>query len=210
MTKLKSAQVVDELLGLYNELLVPFMKVRRDMPFPTEPDRDETDGEHAFSLAMIAMTLNERQNLKLDSGLIAKYALVHDLVEAHAGDISVRSPHWSTQIKTDREHEAYLIIKERFVEHAPWIPALIEDYEARKDPEAKFVYATDKIMGALVRMAGGGIRWAEYYPGMDGKTYHAVVARLRKKAEAFPQLLDLFDAIHHELDVRRIGYMKRG
>lgn len=202
---------MDELLGLYSELLLPFMKVRRDMPFPTEPDRDETDGEHAFALAMIAITVSERMKLGLDSGLIAQYALVHDLVEAHAGDVSVRDMHddKAHQVKKDREHEAYLLIKDRFVEHAQWVPEYIERYEAQNDDESKLVYTVDKFMGCLVRMAGDGIRWSSYYPGIDGKKYHAVVARLRKKAEVYPPLLDLFDVFHDELDKRRIGYLKR-
>jgi 5'-deoxynucleotidase YfbR-like HD superfamily hydrolase len=211
MSKSEVASLVEDLLDLYKVLLLPFMKVRRDMPFPTEPERDETDGEHAFTLGMVAITIVERLNLKLDTGLIAKYALVHDLVEAHAGDISVRDMHDDkvNKIKRDKEHEAYLVIKNNFKSEAAWIPKLIEQYEARQYEEAKFVYAVDKTMGALVRMAGDGIRWASYYPEPDGTSYHAVVKRLRQKAKAYPPILDLFDEFHDELDRRRLEYHKR-
>lgn len=199
---------MEEVLDLYQGLLIPYMQVRRDIPFPAEPDRFETDGEHAFSLAMIAITIAHKMGLDLDSGKIAQYALVHDLVEAHAGDVSARASDAELKIKVDREHEAFLVIKERYSKSAPWIPELIEAYEARSDDEAKFVYSVDKQMGGYTWMSGSGIHWSKNYPSKDGSDYHNVYQRLRKKAEIYPATLDLFDEIHDELDERRLGYMK--
>jgi len=205
MIKPTVKQVVDELLELYEDLLVPFMKVRRDMPFPTE-DRQETDTEHAFTLAVLAPTIAERLGLKLNENLIIKYAVVHDLVEAYAGDISVRHAE-SYQNKADKEHEAFLKIEKRFKASAPWIVNTVRAYENRTDAEARFVYATDKLMGSLTRLVDRGETWAEYYPETDGSGFHAVVERLRKKAEAYPELLELFDAVHNHLDAQWPGYL---
>lgn len=210
MRKVPSTQTLfKEITELYGSLIVPFMTIRRDMPFPTESDREETDGEHAYTLAMIAITLSERMKLGLDTGLTAKYALVHDLVEVHAGDTSVRASDAVLATKTDREHEAFLLIKDRYLEHAPWIAEHIEAYESRADEESKLVYAADKFLGALTRIAGDGARWAEYYPSADGSDFHKVVARLRHKAEIYPPLLDLFDAIHDHLDELRPSYYQK-
>jgi hypothetical protein len=63
-------------------------------------------------------------------------------------------------------------------------------------------------MGALTRMAGDGIRWSQAYP--TAESYHKIVNRLRPKAASFPELLDLFDRIHDELDERRLQYAKDG
>jgi 5'-deoxynucleotidase YfbR-like HD superfamily hydrolase len=204
-----SDQLIDELLDLYSDLLVPYMKIRRDMPFPTESDRQETDGEHSFTLAMVAITLSERLNSGLDSGLLAKYALIHDLVEVHAGDLSVRASEAEHRQKVDREHEAFLVIQEKFLGHAPWIAREIEAYEARGDEESNFVYACDKLMGALTRITGNGENWADYYPEESGDTYHRVVERLRAKAQTYPPLLDLFDMLHTRLDVLRPEYLRK-
>jgi len=200
--------LADDLLDLYTGLLIPFMKVRRDMPFPTEPERDETDGEHAFTLAMLALTINEQLTLGLDNGKIAQYALIHDLVEAHAGDVSARADQSKLNTKARREHEAFVIIKKRYELTAPWIPELIESYEARADDEARFIYAADKFMGALTQIANDGARWSDIHPSADA--YRKVVNRLRDKALAFPALLELFDRIHDELDERRLQYVKDG
>ncbi len=210
MSKKPSAQTLfKEIRDLYGELIVPFMTIRRDMPFPTEPDREETDGEHAYTLAMIAITLSERMKLGLDTGLIAKYAMVHDLVEIHAGDTSVRASESELATKIDREHEAFLLIKERYLGHAPWVAEHIEAYEKRANEESKLVYAADKFLGALTRIESNGARWAEYYPDADGSDFHKVVERLRKKAEIFPPLLDLFDEIHNSLDELRPVYYEK-
>lgn len=198
MPKPTPQQVTEELLALYNELLIPFMKVRRDMPFPTEPERQETDGEHAFTLAVLAPTLAQRLGLELNIDLVIRYALIHDLVEAYAGDISVRHAQYAH--KAAKEHEALLQIEERFRGSAPWIADSIARYEARTDAESRFVYAADKLVGALARLADDGVSWADYYPETDGSTYHAVVKLLREKAEAYPELLPIFDYLHDYLD----------
>lgn len=192
-----------ELLHLYSNLVIPFMKIRRDIWFPTESFRQETDGEHAYTLSMLAITLAERMHLNLDTGRIAKYALVHDLVEVHAGDVSARSSTAALAQKADREQEAFLLIKDTYLHHAPWIAEYIEKYESRSDEESKFVYATDKLMGAMAWLAGNGERWATNYKDTDGADYHRVVAVLREKVRLYPPLIELFDTLHEHLDAHR-------
>ncbi len=200
--------LMHDILDLYQGLLIPYMKVRRDMPFPTEPERKETDGEHAFMLAMVAVTVAEKMKLKLDRGKIAQYALIHDLVEAHAGDVSARSSEEEQQVKVNREQEAFLVIKKRYAKKIPWIPKLIEAYEHHSDEEATFVYALDKQMGSYSWLSGNGEGWFDDYHEEDGSTYHRVLRRLRKKASVYPNLQPLFDEVHAELDKRRVTFKK--
>ena len=187
------------------------MKIRRDLPFPTEPERGETDGEHSFTLVMVAISLNQRLKLGLDDGKIALYATVHDLVEAHAGDLSVKASEDEHTMKSAKEHEALMVIKSDFKEMFPWIAETIEKYEARSDDESKFVYVVDKCLGAFGWFAGDGGGWAQYYPDEDGSLYHAVVARLRSKVElhADVKMLDLFDTLHAELEKKRKSYFEK-
>jgi 5'-deoxynucleotidase YfbR-like HD superfamily hydrolase len=193
-------KLLREMLDLYTGLLIPFMQVKRDIYFPTDPSRAETDGEHSFTLAMLAITVAEKMKLGLDAGLIAKYSLIHDLVEAHAGDVSARSNEDDQLVKVDREHEAYLVIKERYQHSAPWIPELIERYESRQDAEAKFVCAFDKCAGGLNWLADNTDKLIEYYPQADRSEYHRVVGRLRKKASIYPEISEFFEAVHTALD----------
>lgn len=186
------------------------MKIRRDMPFPTEPDRAETDGEHAFSLAMVALSLNERLMMNLDSGKIAQYALVHDLVEVHAGDISVKADESAHQQKEANELEAYKLIEADFAHVFPWVHTTIAAYESKQDKESQFVYVVDKYMGALNWLAGDGKNWAQYYPDEEGVLYRQVVKRLKQKVQKFKssELIELFDEIHSQLEKNRTRYYK--
>lgn len=207
MSKRENGKTINEMLRLYIELLIPFMNIRRDMPFPGDPARQETDAEHIFTLSFMALFLCESLKLELDTAKVLKYALTHDLVEAYAGDISVRhQDEANLKLKKKREHAAFLKIKSDFGGSAPWLPKLIDNYEKQNDDESKFVYALDKCMGALTRMASGGARWSEYYPEPDGTSYHKVVQMLRKKASVYPDMLELFDSVHDELDRRRLDY----
>lgn len=203
MKKPDSKQLLVELLDTYNDLLVPFMKIERDMPFAGNADRNETDAEHIFTLAMIALTINHRLQFGLDSGKLALYALIHDLVEAYAGDISVRAGEAELAQKAENERVAFEQISARYAQTAPWIAPLIHNYENRVDDEAKFIYAVDKHMGGLTRLAADGERIEEYYPHTDGSHYKLVVERLRQKVTLYPELLEFFDELHEQLDVVR-------
>lgn len=126
----------------FTALLERFQKVER-MAYVPESDRKENDAEHSYKLAMIAWYLIEREKLPLDSALVLRYALVHDLVEAYAGDTVV----WDREAektKHDREDRARRRIEEEFPEF-PSLHAFIVRYEAKADEEARFVYTLDKI-----------------------------------------------------------------
>jgi len=209
--KQEPKHILKDLLILYKKLLIPFMRIRRDIPFPTEPERDETDGEHAFTLAMVALSMHERLNLKLDTGKIAHYALVHDLVETHAGDTSVKAAEAVHATKEKREEEAYRQIKRDFEATFPWLHKTIAAYESRQDAESKFVYALDKSMGALGWLAADGLNWRKYYPEESGSMYHLVLKRLRKKVarDGDQVMIELFDVIHQELENKQDTYYKQ-
>jgi 8-oxo-dGTP diphosphatase len=187
------------------------MQIRRDLPFPGEPERLETDGEHAFTLAMVALSVNERLNLGLSSGKIAEYALVHDLVEVHAGDVPVKANESEHAKKEAREHEAYKTIKADFAELFPWVHTTIEKYESKKEAEAQFVFVVDKYMGALAWLASGGKNWARNYPEENDQMYGVVFERLRAKVKKFDQstLLELFDSMHGKLREKRSEFFNQ-
>ena len=207
MTKQMPSQIMQEIVELCSDLLVPFMKIRRDVPFPTEHLREETDGEHAYSLAMIAITLNNRMKLKLNDGLIAQYALVHDLVVVYAGDLSARTAtQQQIQQKSAKEHKAYIKIKNQFSESAGWIPSFIHEYELRARPEARFVFAVDKMLPALLYIVGGGKGWNQRFPIENDKLYFDLVSRLRQKVQLFPELSELFEVIIAHLTSNRQHY----
>ena len=110
----------------------------------------ESDTDHTVMLQLSAVSVAvHHRELGLDAGMVALYALVHDLVEAYAGDVNTFIPDANAaKGKAQREAAALARIA---VECAmwPWISNLIREYEAQQVPEARFVRYLDKAMPKL-------------------------------------------------------------
>jgi hypothetical protein len=65
------------------ELSAP--ETARDIGIFSVAEQPESDTDHTVMLALIACALAPIVDARLDVGLVAQYALVHDLVEAYAG-----------------------------------------------------------------------------------------------------------------------------
>ncbi len=173
------------------DLLVAFRAVER-MVTVRGDSRLENDAEHSFSLTLLAWMLS-RSFAELDQNRVIRYALVHDLVEAYAGDTYIWDPH-SVATKKERETNAENRIDEEFREAFPDLPKTIRAYEARKDEESKFVWVLDKLIAPLMILHSGRGFWKEH-----GVT----LAQLKRNKEArlavFPGLTPLYTALTAEL-----------
>ena len=139
---------MEELIG-FIEFTRKFASVERII-LARGKKRMESDAEHSFQLALAGWYLNEKDSLGLDCSRIIRYALVHDLVEAYAGDTIPGYGEATEDRKTkdDREAAALARIKTEFPEGKDlwnWADA----YERKQDQEARFVYALDKILPVI-------------------------------------------------------------
>ena len=124
-------------------------------------DRRETDTEHSFHLAMAAWYLSGFFP-KYNQELLLKFALAHDLVEIHAGDVMAIGRTDEQQSKKDQDEEKALIqIKNDWPDFAD-MTKTIERYESQQDPEAVFVKALDKIMPILHQLLTKGKTWKHW------------------------------------------------
>lgn len=193
-------KIHNEVISLFKDLLIPFMEVQRDIPFSGAAKRHETDAEHIFSLAMVALSLEERLGLNLDRGMIAQYALIHDLVEAYAGDVSAKAEEHLHAAKAIDEAKALQAIQDRYSKVYPWISNMCVAYEQKTDAESKFVYSVDKLMGAYTWLAGDLRHWDEYYPADKPDLLAVTIERLRKKiSDKNIDLVPIFDSLHDVL-----------
>ena len=79
--------------------------------------RVETDSDHTVMLTVLACAYAARYAPHLDVGKIAQFAAVHDLVEAHAGDVQSLGMSADTRrLKELAEHEALVRIDHRLAE----------------------------------------------------------------------------------------------
>lgn len=66
-------------------------------------NRYENDAEHSWSVATLALVFSQHYP-HLDREKILRYALVHDLGELYAGDVSSFAPEEVRKAKIQKEH----------------------------------------------------------------------------------------------------------
>lgn len=137
-------------------LALQFGRVDR-VTFHEDGETPESDTDHTVMLGLIAPAFAAEFLPQLDPHLVASFAMVHDLVEAYAGDTpTLNITPEQARLKRVREHDAFLQIQDQFRETLPWVANMIEEYEAQDMPEARFVKAMDKQMPKITHILNGG------------------------------------------------------
>jgi 5'-deoxynucleotidase YfbR-like HD superfamily hydrolase len=150
-TKLLADALVD--LG---RLAMQFSRIDRTACYHPGGERKETDADHTVMLGWLAPALAARCFADLDVGLVAQYALVHDAVEAYAGDTqTLQIDADGRAAKKAREAAAHARIHAEFSESLPWFPDMIERYETQFEPEARYVRGLDKCLPKIVHLLDG-------------------------------------------------------
>jgi putative hydrolase of HD superfamily len=106
----------------------------------------ESDTDHTVMLGLLACALSYHFP-GLNTGRIAEFALVHDLVEVFAGDTSTlrQLSEAEEKAKNEREASAYFKLQGMFHHNMRWIGDRIKDYLFQIEAEARFVRAVDKL-----------------------------------------------------------------
>ncbi|UCF07590.1 MAG: HD domain-containing protein [Thermoplasmata archaeon] len=139
----------------------------------------ESVADHCFRTALMAMVLGDL--LDVDSGKLVKMALLHDVAEIVAGDIT---PHdgIAREDKSSLEREGL----EELLQHIPWAGEYIglwQEYEEQRSVEAELVKNIDKLEMALQAM-----EYQHRYPDLD-------LSEFIEEAKNFichPEIIDLF------------------
>lgn len=188
------------------ELALRFGRVDRITAHP-DGKRLESDTDHTVMLGLVACAFADLMPTpfwtnRLDLGKIAQFALVHDLVEAYAGDTPTlqHMEDDAKAAKTAREHAALERIAREFV-HLPWIAQTIAQYETQVVREARFVRAMDKLLPKALGILNGCATMRS-----NGMTRESLVARYDEQREElleyaadFPDLIALRDDLTERL-----------
>jgi 5'-deoxynucleotidase YfbR-like HD superfamily hydrolase len=150
----------------------------------------ESDTDHTVMLALVAAELAPPH---LDRGLVLAYALVHDLVEAYAGDTPtlVALDADGRAAKAAREADA---LNRICAELGPdsWVVRMIEDFEAMTMPEARWVHHLDKSAPKLTHILNGGRSIRAHGVTLDGAR-ERVAGQLAAAARISPDLPEAVD-----------------
>ncbi|WP_320775766.1 HD domain-containing protein [Streptomyces sp. CRN 30] len=187
----ESSTTAADLLELTEEIVIPMCSIQRTITLPTTPARRENDAEHSFGLAVLACSLASRSSSDLDTGRIAEYALVHDLIEIHTGDRSVYADVRPGMSGDGVQEDLTGRAAGNFGSSFPWVNTRVRDYLRQADEESRFVYALDKIVPhAIVLLTNQhplSPTWHEYLRTEE-------IAR-DKVLRAYPLLLPVFDEL---------------
>jgi putative hydrolase of HD superfamily len=138
-------------------LAMAFGQIDRTACYHPDGATRESDADHTVMLGWIAPALAQAlYNGRLDIGLIAQFALIHDMPEVYAGDTStLRIDAAGRKAKAAREHEAIERISAEFHGRLPWVPFMVRLYEEQELPEARFVRGLDKCLPKIVHLLDG-------------------------------------------------------
>jgi len=177
-------------------------KVERVARIPGET-RYANTVEHSFQLTLLAWYLLEKEKLPLNTDLVIKYALIHDLVETYAGDTYIYDEA-SKETKEKREHEAQERIALEFPEFES-LHTLIKTYETKQDPESRFVYALDKLVDPLNIYLEEGKLWRE-----KNVTLEALLKNKTEKVATDPTVAKYFEELTTLLREKRDSLFLQG
>ncbi len=135
-----------EKLEQFVQLLHAVERVKRVARRPDESEYTNT-AEHTFELVMLCWYLHSIHKSELSLEKVLQYALAHDVVEAYAGDTYAYDEE-ARKTKVDREAKALIRLENEFPEFTEMLE-ILREYEKRETPEAKFVYAVDKLIDPL-------------------------------------------------------------
>ena len=149
----------------------------------------ESDSEHAYNLAMTAWFVADSFP-GLDRNKVVELALVHDLVEIHAGDTFAFGEQAHLDSKAAREAAAQKQLAKDWADF-PALHAAIAEYEALQTAEARFTYALDKLMPMLTVYLNDGFTWRD-----KKLTLERMAREKRQKMSTFPEVLPYWEALH--------------
>lgn len=195
--RVDSAERVAQVAFSLGEAAMRFARIER-VPRYDEQSR-ENDAEHSFMLALVATELAATYCPELDSGLVAQFCNVHDLVEIETGDVATYLLDDSgLETKAANEHAALYKVAASL---PTYTRELLLRYEQQLEPEARFVRLVDKILPVIVDIVGPGRKVLEEDYGITNRAdLDANELRLSNKLrERFPD--EKFHFLHEVRDV---------
>ena len=167
--------------------------------------RKETDADHTVMLGIMACAYAKEFAPHLDIGKIAQFALVHDLVEAYAGDVNTYGL-TSTDAQEEKEQgeaAALARIKQEFDAVFPWISETIEAYESLESLEARYVKVFDKTLPKMTYVLNNGAS-PRSFGGTREKTNEFHAHQFEKLSNSYgsdqPEAMALLAAVVKECD----------
>ena len=141
---------VDKLKNIYRKNLV------------IGSERPETDAEHSWHLAIMAMLLAEHiTSCRVDVLKIIKMVLIHDIVEIDAGDTYCYDQQAGLDKAVREQAAADRLFGLLPAGQSQELRALWDEFEQKQSPEARMADALDRLQPLLLHYHTGGKSWQD-------------------------------------------------
>lgn len=125
-----------------------------------DASRKETDAEHSWHIAILALLLSEYANdHDINILKVVKMLLIHDIVEIDAGDTFIYDKAGAKDQNSRETQAARRLFGLLPPDQGKEFLLLWKEYEAMKTPEAKFASAIDSFQPLLLAYLNGGCSW---------------------------------------------------
>lgn len=185
--KMQFLMIADQMKGIYRQTIL------------MDKTRRETDAEHSWHIALMAMVLSDYAPMGTDINRVIKMVLVHDLVEIYAGDTFCYD-YKASQDKEMREMEAanrlFSIIPDGEEYKKLWI-----EFDEKETPDALFAAALDCLQPFMNNFITDGHTWRR-----GGVTLQKVQKRMAVIEKGLPAAWELVQKIIE--DSVEKGYIK--
>ncbi len=159
----------------------------------SDVSRAETDAEHSWHLAVMAMTLGEYAEGSPDMERVIRLVLVHDLVEIYAGDTFAYDTEGAKTKEARETAAADKLFSMLPPEQEKEFRSLWEEFESGKTSEAAFAGALDRLQPLINNFRTEGYTWK------DGSvTADMVYRRAAPIKIGAPRLYEVADALIKE------------
>jgi putative hydrolase of HD superfamily len=122
-------------------------------------ERRENAAEHAWHVALIAVTLHGQASPPPDLARVLAMIAVHDLVEIEAGDTFAFDEAGLLPLAARARRAAERIFGLLPEGIAPGFRSLWEEFEAGETPDARFAMGCDRLQGFAQQVACGAPAW---------------------------------------------------
>ena len=169
----------------------------------SDKSREETDAEHSWHFALMAMTLSEYAGFDgVDINRVVRMAILHDLIEIYSGDTFAYDVK-GNESKAEREKEAAdklftLLPDDLSTEYR----ALWEEFDRMETPDAMYASAIDRLQPFLNNYLTDGHTWVKH-----GVSAEQVYKRMEPVRTALPELWEFVESVIRDSCMK--GYIKK-
>lgn len=156
-----------------------------------KPGRIENVAEHSLMLAIMAPAIAEVYYPDLDPGLVARFAAIHDAVEAYVGDTpTYEISDDDLKLKVALEEKGLEQLRQDYAAYSQFID-LVQAYEDQRVAEARFVRVIDKWAPLLIHLMEGGSTLRSHFTAeeLQDNSDRRAAALLQE----YPEYSDLID-----------------